>query len=161
MDSVFGIGLPELLAILVLAGIVMGPEKIGHAARWLGKVTAQLQLISRGFVRQLTMELESIDENGEMKNAMKDIQELQKQLGDLRGELRNQTKGFIAQSKTAVKDIEQSIKPPTLGQLIPNEDQAVEEGDGQSSNNGASGESNVSAPPQLPKPLDVPDDPES
>jgi len=166
MDSIFGIGFPELFTILILAGIVMGPERIGRVARWLGRVTAQLQAISRGFVRQLTTELESIDDGGQMKGAMKDIQDLQKQLADLRGELRGQTTGFLKESKTALKDIEQSIKPPTLGPLIP-QDGGTKEGDGEESNNGSSPESKQIEVPKLPElsklpePIDVADDPET
>ncbi|MCA9926218.1 MAG: hypothetical protein KC419_05995 [Anaerolineales bacterium] len=160
MDSIFGIGFPELFTILILAGIVMGPERIGRVARWLGKVTAQLQIISRGFVRQLTMELESIDDGGEMKNAMKDIQELQKQLAELRGEFRGQAKGFITESKTAVQEIEQSIKPPTLGKLISGEEKSTE-GDDPTTNNGSSADNKSAEIPPLPKLVDVPDDPES
>ncbi|MCP5098981.1 MAG: twin-arginine translocase subunit TatB, partial [Chloroflexi bacterium] len=62
MDSFFGIGFPELVTILILAGIVMGPARIGRVARWLGRTTAQLQTISRGFMRQLSAELESVDD---------------------------------------------------------------------------------------------------
>lgn len=159
MDSIFGIGFPELFTILILAGIVMGPERIGRVARWLGRVTAQLQAISRGFVRQLTAELESIDDGGQMKSAMKDIQDLQKQLADLRGELRGQTTGMLDEGKTAVKEIERSIKPPTLGPLIP-KDESSAAGDGSESNNGTATETKQSETPQLPKLVDVPDDPE-
>ena len=62
MDSVFGIGLPEFILIMLIAGIVMGPERIARTARWLGKTTAQLQAISRGFVRQLTAEIDGADD---------------------------------------------------------------------------------------------------
>lgn len=33
----FGIGVPELLLILIIAFIVLGPEKALEASRWLGK----------------------------------------------------------------------------------------------------------------------------
>ena len=159
MDSIFGIGFPELFTILILAGVVMGPERIGRVARWLGKVTAQLQAISRGFVRQLTTELESIDDGGQMKETVKEIQDLQKQLAELRGEIRSQAKGFVTETKTAVDEVERSIKPPTLGKLIPDDENdsvgSVDE------NNGASVDNEPAKPPQLPKLVDVPDDPEA
>jgi len=60
MDSFFGIGAPELILILVIAGLVMGPERIGRTARWLGRTTAQLQGISRSFMRQLNADLDGI-----------------------------------------------------------------------------------------------------
>ncbi len=159
MDSVFGIGFPELFTILILAGIVMGPERIGKVARWLGKVTAQLQAISRGFVRQLTVELESIDDGGQMKQTVKEIQDLQKQLAELRGEIRGHAKGFVTESKSAVNEIEHSIKPPTLGKLIP-EEKVPEANDPAESNNGSSTDKDQSKTPQLPKLVDVADDPE-
>ncbi|KAA3664851.1 MAG: hypothetical protein DWQ04_03550 [Chloroflexi bacterium] len=160
MDSVFGIGFPELFTILILAGVVMGPERIGRVARWLGKVTAQLQAISRGFVRQLTTELESIDDGGQMKETVKEIQDLQKQLAELRGEIRGQAKGFITDTKSTVNELEQSIKPPTLGKLIP-DDNVSEADETSDSSNGTSTDKDESKTPQLPKLVDIPDDQEA
>lgn len=88
MDSLFNIGLPELIFILLLAGLVMGPERIRQVARWLGKVTAQTQAISRAFVRQLDSELDAV-EKGELKAAVSDIQSLQQEIEQLRRELRS------------------------------------------------------------------------
>lgn len=146
MDSIFGIGFPELVTILILAGIIMGPERMGRVARWLGRVTAQLQAISRGFVRQLTAELEAVDDSGEMKNAVQDIKELQRQIAELRGEISGQTRGAVQDGRTAFKDIERSITPP--------QKQAVDK-----PANGAATGSQPSS--QLPNVIDVPDDPES
>lgn len=159
MDSFFGIGLPELVVILILAGIVMGPQRIGQAARWLGRTTAQLQLISRTFVRQLNAELEAADEGGDLKGAMQDIQDLQRQLAELRGELTATTRGAAREGETAVREtqalLEQSIKPPNLRASPP-----------------VARREHGSAPPRppsangalpaakLPSPIDVPDDPE-
>lgn len=152
MDSVFGIGFPELLTILILAGVVMGPERIGRVARWLGKVTAQLQAISRAFTRQLVAELEGADADGEMRSAMQEIQDLQKQLTDLRQELRGQSTRVRQQGQNFVADLENEILPPgkksTSTTSSPHEGTAVPNG---------------AARPKitdLPTPLDIPDDPE-
>ena len=102
MDSFFGIGAPELVLILILAGIVMGPERIGQVARWLGKTTAQLQAISRQFVRQINAELTAADQGEELKGAMDDIKALQRQVRQLRDELKT----------TAMKPFEEGFRQP-------------------------------------------------
>ncbi len=39
----FGLGITEILLILVLALLVLGPEKLPETARQLGKITGQLK----------------------------------------------------------------------------------------------------------------------
>jgi Tat protein translocase TatB subunit len=58
----FGIGMPELLVILVLALIVLGPKKLPELARALGKGMAEL--------RRATDELK--DEFRQMENEIED-----------------------------------------------------------------------------------------
>jgi sec-independent protein translocase protein TatB len=104
MDSFFGIGFAELLVILVLAGLVMGPARIRQVARTLGRWTAQLQSISREFARQLNAELDSIDDDGGMKDTMKEMRELQREVQSLRKELSQVPKAFIQDTKDAVEE---------------------------------------------------------
>ncbi len=86
MDSLFNIGFPELIFILVLAGLFMGPQRIRQVARYLGRLTARLQAISREFTRQLNAELDAA-ERGEIKAALADIRQLQAQVAELRRDL--------------------------------------------------------------------------
>lgn len=116
MDSFFGIGLPELILIMLIAGIVMGPHRIAHTARWLGKVTVQLQTISRTFMQQLNSEIEAIDEGGELKSAAAEIRDLQRQLAELRKEITSVTNTAVQEGRSAIDEIEQSIKPPSLSE---------------------------------------------
>ena len=39
----FGLGIAEILVVLVLALLVLGPEKLPEAARQLGRLTAELR----------------------------------------------------------------------------------------------------------------------
>jgi Sec-independent protein translocase protein TatA len=116
MDSFFGIGLPELVLILLIAGIVMGPERIGIAARWLGKTTAQLQAISRGFVSQLNAELDGIQDANEIRGAIQDMQDLRSQLEELKQELMSVSNGAARDGRKALSEIqdevERTIAPP-------------------------------------------------
>jgi sec-independent protein translocase protein TatB len=147
MDSVFGIGLPELVVILMLAGLVMGPHRIRQVARTLGYWTAQLQSISRQFARQLNSELDSLD-SGEMKGTLRDVRELQRELEALRSELGQTSRSVVQEGKDAMKDAEESVKGSTSPNKngLPEANVDVETG---------------SEEPPLPRLLEVPDDPES
>ena len=146
MDSFFGIGAPELILILLLAGIVMGPQRIGQMARWLGKTTAQLQGVSRQFMRQLNAELAAADEGRDLKGALDDIQALRRQVNELRQELKSSAAKPIEDGKTAVQESRKLVQ------------EAI------TSPDGANGQDeNRIAPPRrdkLPNLLEVPDDPE-
>ena len=118
MDSFFGIGLPELILILLIAGIVMGPERIGRTARWLGKTTTQLQNISHTFIRQLNAEIDAAGEMSELKGAYQDMQDLRRQLDDLKGELTAVTSSAFNDGKKAFEgnrqELKRTIAPPNL-----------------------------------------------
>jgi TatA/E family protein of Tat protein translocase len=54
----FGIGAPELLIILVVALLVMGPRRLPEIARSLGKGMAEFRRASNEFTRTLTASIE-------------------------------------------------------------------------------------------------------
>jgi Sec-independent protein translocase protein TatA len=114
MDNIFGIGMPELIVILLIAGIVMGPERIGQAARWLGKTTAQLQTISRSFVRQLNNELDGLDDGGALRDAMQEVKTLRDELQTLRRDFISTTNSVTQIDKAIMDDVQNSILPPNL-----------------------------------------------
>jgi sec-independent protein translocase protein TatB len=49
----FGIGTPELLVILIVALIVLGPERMPEIARALGKALAELRRATSGLTDEL------------------------------------------------------------------------------------------------------------
>jgi len=116
MDSFFGIGLPELILILIIAGLVMGPERLGQTARWLGRITAQLQSISRGFVRQLNAELDAIDPTGELKATRRELQDLRRQMDDLRKEVTTEAKRPFQEGQQALRETREELER-TIGSL--------------------------------------------
>jgi len=147
MDSIFGIGIPELVIILLLAGLIMGPHRIRQVAHTLGRVTAQLQRVSREFTRQLNAELDSL-EDGSLRNTMDDVRQLQKEVEELRREL--------AQAPKSLQDAGQKLTQETKATLKDATDP------GQSPKQPAPEVPAETAPPKtvLPKAVEVPGDPD-
>lgn len=110
MDSFFGIGFAELIVILVLAGLVMGPARIRQVARTLGRLTGQLQSISREFARQLNAELDSLDDGGQMKDTMREMREMRQEILSLRQELNKVPKVFIEDTKDVVDETKSAVE---------------------------------------------------
>jgi sec-independent protein translocase protein TatA len=55
---VFGIGMPELLVILVVALIVLGPKRLPEIARSLGRGMAEFRRASNEFTRTISASIE-------------------------------------------------------------------------------------------------------
>jgi len=55
----FNVGGPEVLVILLVALIVLGPHQLPKAARQVGQVMAEIRKVSTGFQRELTSALEA------------------------------------------------------------------------------------------------------
>ncbi len=64
----FGIGSTELLLILVVALIVLGPKNLPKIANTLGKAMGQFQRASRDFQRSINTEI-AFEEKQEKKKA--------------------------------------------------------------------------------------------
>ena len=58
----FGIGMPELLIILVVALLVLGPRKLPQAARSLGRGMAEFRRASNDLRNSLTAPIDEIKE---------------------------------------------------------------------------------------------------
>jgi Sec-independent protein translocase protein TatA len=139
MDSFFGIGLPELIAILILAGLVLGPQRIREVARVVGKWTTVVQRYARQFTRQLNAELDAADM--EDFRAMRDeLQQLRRQVTTLQDDLKTEARHFAQGTRQIARDVENSLDP-----RLANGDAAAA----------------PPAPPSLPNPLEVSDDPEA
>jgi sec-independent protein translocase protein TatB len=110
MDSFFGIGLSELIAILILAGLVMGPQRIRQVARTLGQWTAVLQRYARQFTRQLNSELDAMD-MGDLRDMRDEILQLRRQVTSLQDDLRTEGRKFAQGTRDITQETRNIIDP--------------------------------------------------
>ena len=71
----FGIGSTELLVILVIALLVLGPKNLPKIAQTLGKAMGQFQRVSKDFQRTLNTEIAIEEETDKRKEQDKLVAE--------------------------------------------------------------------------------------
>lgn len=116
MDNIFGIGLPELVLILLIAGMVMGPERIAKSARSMGELAARMRDVSNSFFRQLSAELDNTDGQVEFKETIEELNQLRHDVTGLRDEMRSIIAGVAAHETSLATsnrtEERRSIMPP-------------------------------------------------
>ena len=92
----FGIGVPELIVIMVVALIVLGPKKLPDIAKALGKGMAEF--------RKATQEVkESLELNGDLQEVKKDLAD---SISDLDRSLDLENEGTSARGEIQSKDVD-------------------------------------------------------
>lgn len=82
--NIFGIGLPEMMLILVVALLIFGPKKLPEIGKSLGKAIRGFQQASKEFESEFQREAQQIEESVQMKaqledySATKSVQETEK-----------------------------------------------------------------------------------
>ncbi len=71
----FGIGMPEMIVILVIALIVIGPHKLPELAKSLGKGLAEFKKASDDFQRNIQEEARKADILDAQKQEQQDVQQ--------------------------------------------------------------------------------------
>lgn len=67
MDGIFGIGGGELFVIVLLAAIVLGPERLARSAREIGKFVRNVKSYFSALSGELKAELDVLDELQKVK----------------------------------------------------------------------------------------------
>lgn len=69
--DIFGIGANELIVILLLAGIILGPERLARTARELGRFIRNVKNYFNALTDELKTELDILDDIKEVKDELK------------------------------------------------------------------------------------------
>lgn len=65
--DIFGIGSNELIVIMLLAAIVLGPERLARSAREIGKFVRNVKAYFSSLSSELKSELDVLDELEKLK----------------------------------------------------------------------------------------------
>lgn len=87
----FNIGFAELLLVLVIAYVIVGPKDLPKVARWLGRLVRQAKQLIRELKEEVgwnDMMAETEDVRREIDSAMKDA-DVSKEMKDARKTLQN------------------------------------------------------------------------
>jgi sec-independent protein translocase protein TatA len=80
--NIFGIGLPEMAVILIVALLVFGPKKLPEIGRSLGKAIRGFQDASRDFENEFKKEAQQIEESVKMNAQIEQQKESQNLAAD-------------------------------------------------------------------------------
>lgn len=155
MDSIFGIGAPELIFILLLAGLLMGPHQIRRVARLLGLWTARAQRTYRGFMAQLNDEIDAL-EGEEIREAAREVRNLGRQVSQIGRDMRGAPAALLAETSGATRESRQAVRD-TLRELVESPPAGEEAAsNGETAALPAEDAENTIQPP---RPIEVADDP--
>lgn len=76
--NIFGIGLPEMAVIMVVALLVFGPKKLPEIGRSLGKTIRSFQDASKEFETEFKKEAQNLEKSVQMNAQLESSPEQQK-----------------------------------------------------------------------------------
>jgi sec-independent protein translocase protein TatB len=97
----FGVGAPELVLILIIAVIVVGPQRIPEVASQLAKAIRYL----RGYATDATSQMRT-----EMDQLMKEYDEVRKELREFREVVGKDVSTMTDQVASVAKDMDQAAQ---------------------------------------------------
>ena len=103
--GIFNIGFTELLLVLLVAFLVVGPKDLPKVARWLGRMVKKLRQLLREVKKETgwdELEKEFKDTKSDMNDTLKEV----KQDLDISSELKDAGKEW----KSSVKGVEDELK---------------------------------------------------
>jgi Tat protein translocase TatB subunit len=100
-----GVGVPEVIVIIMLALIFIGPRDLPRMAARFGKFVRDLRMMSEGFTTEWRRELEAavrLEELQEIKEELQETGQILKESGrDIKGEMRVDKKDLDPEAKKA------------------------------------------------------------
>lgn len=81
----FGVGLPELIVIMVLGLLVLGPQRLPEVARTIGRLYGQLRRASEEFQRTIRQDLATLERQEDANRNKAVADEIRERFAELEG----------------------------------------------------------------------------
>ena len=108
MSNVFGIGLPEVLLVIILTLIVVGPERLPTVARQIGRMVAQMQGYARAFRDEYMNELSEL--RSEVEATTRDVTAVRQQLSDASTSIDTEIRGLDQDFSQAAGEVNATLR---------------------------------------------------
>ena len=79
----FGVSLPELIVIMVLGLLVLGPQRLPEVARKIGRLYGQLRRASEEFQRTIRQDLAALERQEDINRNKAIADEIRERFADL------------------------------------------------------------------------------
>jgi len=77
----FGLGIPELLVIFVIALIVFGPKKLPDLGKSIGRAMAEFKKASEEFQETVRTEMKEVERSADIKEEIKQVEQIAQTAG--------------------------------------------------------------------------------
>ncbi len=104
----FGLGIPELLVIFVIALIVFGPKKLPELGKSIGRAMAEFKKASDEFQESVRTEMKEVEKTADIKEEMKQLEQQVGQLDQPKPDAKNSQSGSESQAGAAKRDGEET-----------------------------------------------------
>ena len=71
----FGLGIPELIVIFVIALVVFGPKKLPELGKSIGRAMAEFKKASEDFQESVRTEMREVEREASVKEEIKQIEQ--------------------------------------------------------------------------------------
>lgn len=102
----FGLGLPEIIFIFVLAALILGPEHMPRAARMIGKWSAKMRSAATSFTQAVTEDADISEIKSNLNDVRREIESAKNELSGVTKEVSN----IGHETHEAFEDAKQELK---------------------------------------------------
>ncbi len=108
MSNIFGIGIPEVLVVVILLLIVVGPERLPTVARQVGRMVGQMQQYARAFRDEYLNEFSDL--RSEVEASTREVTAVRQQISDSSASIDTEVRGLDQDFSRAAGEVNATLQ---------------------------------------------------